>query len=112
MSDLKSFKAEVTRIVGSLARALLSEICSARERDSGSKHNEEEELSALLDALCEDAVDNILKTLHLRDQRGGLREITAGERVHERPEGGLREITAGERVHERPEGGSEGDYSR
>ncbi|KAL3050774.1 hypothetical protein OYC64_012740 [Pagothenia borchgrevinki] len=78
MSDLKSFKAEVTRIVGSLARALLSEICSARERDSGSKHNEEEELSALLDALCEDAVDNILKTLHLRDQRGGLREITAG----------------------------------
>ncbi|KAI9514863.1 hypothetical protein NQZ68_029708 [Dissostichus eleginoides] len=93
MSDLKSFKAEVTRIVGSLARALLSEICSARERDSGSKHNEEEELSALLDALCEDAVDNILKTLHLRDQS-------------------LREITAGERVHERPEGGSEGDYSR
>ncbi|KAJ4919344.1 hypothetical protein JOQ06_029546 [Pogonophryne albipinna] len=93
MSDLKSFKAEVTRIVGSLARALLSEICSTRESDSGSKHNEEEELSALLDALCEDAVDNILKTLHLRDQS-------------------LREITTGERVHERPEGGSEGDYSR
>ncbi|XP_063731001.1 endothelial zinc finger protein induced by tumor necrosis factor alpha-like isoform X2 [Eleginops maclovinus] len=44
MSDLKSFKAELTGIVSSLARALLTEICSAAERVSVSKHNPEEEV--------------------------------------------------------------------
>ncbi|XP_063731003.1 zinc finger protein 782-like isoform X4 [Eleginops maclovinus] len=82
MSDLKSFKAELTGIVSSLARALLTEICSAAERVSVSKHNPEEEdqLSTLLDALCEEAVENILKTLHLRDQpeEGGLMETRGG----------------------------------
>ncbi|XP_044070110.1 zinc finger protein 135-like isoform X2 [Siniperca chuatsi] len=63
MVDLLTFKKELTLIVNNLAKAVVTEIFTAAEKVSLNKQNPEteEKLGTLVDSLCVEAVDKILK---------------------------------------------------
>nr|XP_033468480.1 zinc finger protein 708-like isoform X1 [Epinephelus lanceolatus] len=67
MADLTTFKSEVTLIVNSLAKAMMTVIFTAAEKLSLNKQNPEteEKLSSLVDGMCVEAVDKILKMVEL-----------------------------------------------
>ncbi|XP_030604074.1 zinc finger protein 708-like isoform X1 [Archocentrus centrarchus] len=67
MTAVSTFKKEVSLIVSSLARAVLTEIFSAAEEASLNQQNREaeEKLSALVEHLCVEAVEKILKLVDL-----------------------------------------------
>ncbi|XP_068457939.1 zinc finger protein 79-like [Clinocottus analis] len=71
MSDFSRFKSEVARLVHALAAALREGISSLSLEDP--KHRTEEKLSALVDHLCVEAVEEILKMVEPpRDLKGPL----------------------------------------
>lgn len=75
MLDLIAFKSKLTFIVNNLAKAVMSESFTAAQKVSLQKQNAEteEKLGALVDSLCVEAVDKILKMMELaamkREQR-------------------------------------------
>ncbi|XP_070833868.1 zinc finger protein 627-like isoform X1 [Chaetodon trifascialis] len=81
MVDLVTFKNELTLIVTDLAKAVVTEIFTAAEKVSLNKQNPEteEKLSALVDSLCVEAVEKILKIVEVdaakqEDASGGLKD--------------------------------------
>lgn len=90
MADLVSFKNEVTLVVNNLAKAVLTEILTAAEKVSLNKQSPEaeEKLGALVDALCVEAVDKILKMVEEAAVQRDLKdppETTEGDGGGERP---------------------------
>ncbi|XP_023141447.1 zinc finger protein 135-like isoform X2 [Amphiprion ocellaris] len=92
MVDLVAFKTEVAFIVNSLAKAVVKEIFIAAEEVSLNKQNPEaEKLGALVDSLCVEAVEKILKASEQQQETDGslkhpsdasealIRTQTAGE---------------------------------
>ncbi|XP_076598439.1 uncharacterized protein LOC143327813 isoform X2 [Chaetodon auriga] len=81
MVDLVTFKNELTLIVTDLAKAVVTEIFTAAEKVSLNKQNPEteEKLSALVDSLCVEAVEKILKIVEVdaakqEEAPGGLKD--------------------------------------
>ncbi|KAM6997872.1 uncharacterized protein LKV04_006422 isoform 1-T1 [Tautogolabrus adspersus] len=82
MVDLIAFKDELTLIVNNLANAIVTEMFTAAEKISLNKQNPEaeERLSTLVDSMCVEAVDKILKVLQLAAETAkGLFKTTEGE---------------------------------
>ncbi|XP_026166004.1 zinc finger protein 708-like isoform X1 [Mastacembelus armatus] len=67
MVDLVAFRSEVTFIVNNLAKAVMTEVFTAAEKVSLTKQSleTEEKLGAVVDGLCVDAVEKILKMVDL-----------------------------------------------
>ncbi|KAM3862880.1 uncharacterized protein ACN63O_012774 [Diretmus argenteus] len=73
MLDLVSLKAEVTSIVTDLVRSVLTEMTDAAETVKKRTRGNEEELDALVEDLCVEAVEKILRSVELvkkHDQPG------------------------------------------
>ncbi|XP_069579884.1 zinc finger protein 627-like [Brachyistius frenatus] len=67
MFDLMTFKTEVAFIVNNLAKAVVTEIFTAAEKVTCDKQNPEteEKLGVLVDSLCVEAVEKIVKIIEL-----------------------------------------------
>ncbi|XP_051251664.1 zinc finger protein 708 [Dicentrarchus labrax] len=77
MIDLITFKNDLSLVVNNLARAVVAEIFTAAEKVSLNTQNPqtEEILSSLVDSLCAEAVDKILKIVEL----AAVKEETTGD---------------------------------
>ncbi|XP_074503324.1 uncharacterized protein LOC141774507 [Sebastes fasciatus] len=121
MADLTTLKNDLTLIVSNLAEAVMTEMFTAKEKVSLRKQNPktEEKLKKLVDSLCVQAVDKILKMvkppgslkdpsgdLNLKDPLGGLKDPPGGLKD---PPGGLKDPPGGRKNPPRDRKGPSGD---
>ncbi|KAM9364932.1 uncharacterized protein KZ484_011135 [Pholidichthys leucotaenia] len=85
MINLFAFKTKVSLIVNHLAKTVLTEVLTAAEKVSLNKRSneEQEKLSALVETLCVDAVEKILKIVELNTEEEGQAEDEGQEEVQE-----------------------------